>query len=147
MKGTEKCNIQFAFGVPARQLKSGLHRLGTGISEIYPFGRPTGGHSRQFFRQNNLGGVIKISAGHMQKPIGLGFNGFNDFRMTVTGGVGCNTGGKIKKDIAVHVMHPEPLGFLYNQRINPRVGRGNKGLIEFNQFLGPGSGQRSFYLR
>ena len=77
----------------------------------------------------------------MQQPPGLILNSFNDLRVAMPGGVDGNTGGKIKKDIAVHIMNPQTLRPVDNQRINPCVGGRYISLIHFDQFVGPGSGQ------
>ena len=56
-------------------------------------------------------------------------------------GVDGNAGGKIKKDVVVDIMNPKALRPVDNQGINPGVGGRYIGLIQFDQFLGPGSGQ------
>jgi len=106
VKSAEKRDVQFAFCVPASQLKGGFHRFGTGVSEIYLFSTSSGSQSRQFFSQDDLGCVIKIRTRHVQQPFGLVGNGLDDMRMTVTGGVYGNAGRKVKKDVAVDIMNP-----------------------------------------
>ena len=83
----------------------------------------------------------------MQQLFRLHLNGLDHLGMAVTGGVNGNTGRKVKKDITVDIMNPEPFGFVDNERINPRVRRGDKTLVKLDQFFCPWSGQLSSNLR
>ena len=71
----------------------------------------------------------------------LHLNRFDHLRMAVTGCINGNTGRKIKKDVTVDIMNPEPFGVVDNERINSRVRRGDIGFVKLDQFfsLGPGS--------
>ena len=74
----------------------------------------------------------------MQQFLSLHLNGLDHLGMAVTGGVNGNTGRKIKKDVTVDIMNPEPFGFVDNKRIYSCVRRGDKGLVELDQFFLPG---------
>ena len=117
MKGTKEGNVQLSFGMPARQLKCGFDCLGARVAEIDSLGSPPGGQGSKLFGQKNLGRVVKIGSRHMQQPFGLLLDGPDNLGMTVAGGIGCDAGSKIKKDVAVDIMYPETISLLSDQRV------------------------------
>jgi len=72
----------------------------------------------------------------MQQLLSLILDRLDHMRMAVTGGIDGNAGREIQKNISVHIVHPQPLRLIDNQRVNTGVRRSS--LINFFA-CGPGS--------
>jgi len=59
----------------------------------------------------------------VQELIGLSLDGLDHLGVTVAGGTNRDTGGEIQKKVVIHIMDPETVASLDDQRVNPCVGR------------------------
>jgi hypothetical protein len=71
---------------------------------------------------------------------GLFLDGFNDLRVAVPGGNHCNSGGKIKKAIAIYVPNFYATAMIHNKGVTAGVGRGDDSMIPSNIVVGFGAG-------
>ena len=108
VKGPEKGDVQFPFGMPSGQLEGRLHGLGPGVAEKDLLWAVPRAQGSQLFGQKDLGSIIKVGPGHVDEKIGLFFDGLNHFRMAVAGGTNSDAGGKIEKDVPIHILDPKP---------------------------------------
>ena len=85
-----------------------------------------------FSRQFDQARVVEIRSRHVNEFSGLLLDGGDHFRMAVPRGHHGDSRGEIKERVSIDVFDDGAPAAPGHQRIAPRVGRGNKLPVEFN---------------